>query len=79
MPLCTIGVAAEAVGAHRLWPLLGREYRHLYPAAADPGPMPAPPWCAVTLHPWLEQLETAPDWLSDFQRCLAWAWLRYAD
>jgi hypothetical protein len=78
-PLVTLGVAATEEDAAVVWPAL----EGLYLQITDTGPLaaaglPAPhrpeslPWCAVVL---LGPLGEAPGWLSDFERCLAWAWL----
>ena len=36
------------------------------------GPEPTAPWCAVAI----EGTDRALGWLGDFERCLAWAWVR---
>ena len=36
---------------------------------------PEPPWCAVEIHPALALYPAAAEWLGDFERCVAWAWV----
>jgi hypothetical protein len=65
-PLVTFGVAADEKGAAELWSLIGR------PGVPKP---PATPWLAVKLEPGLLLHRDHADWLGDFERCWAWAWL----
>ncbi len=68
-PLVTFGVAADQAGAAALWPLLGQS------EAPEPS---AVPWLAVRLQPGLALYPGDADWLRDFERCWAWAWLNEA-
>ena len=36
---------------------------------------PREPWCAVALHPTLAGDLGATQWLADFERSVAWAWI----
>lgn len=67
LPLCVIGVSQDQQPA--LWSLLIE--LHGQRAA----PQPAAPWCAVALLPPLALDQAAAQWLGDFERCLAWAWI----
>ncbi len=65
--LVRIGVAAHARCGASLWKRL----------SGAPNAKPAEPWCGVWLDP--QGIVTDPaayDWLGDFERCLAWAWIR---
>jgi hypothetical protein len=42
------------------------------PAPVKPASLP---WCAVILTPNAARQIDQMDWLGDFERCLAWAWL----
>lgn len=76
-PLATFGVAAKARCGVKLWTLL---HGHAVgPLATSPHERPQEPWCAVRLEPTLVLHERAAEWLGDFERCLAWAWLEYLD
>ncbi|HVW10884.1 MAG TPA: hypothetical protein VHC90_19995 [Bryobacteraceae bacterium] len=64
--LVRIGVAAHARCGTPLW-------RRLQGA---PGAKPAEPWCGIWLdYPGLIADPAAQQWLGDFERCLAWAFL----
>jgi len=69
-PLVTIGVAQRSRQGSALWDSM------LTTFAAAPGlERPAEPWCAVALHAALLAHPDAGEWLGDFERCLAWAWI----
>jgi len=36
---------------------------------------PPVPWCAVSVHTPVGAFPEALDWLGDFERCIAWAWI----
>ncbi|QTD44309.1 hypothetical protein [Ottowia testudinis] len=68
MPQVTFGVAQRSRQAAALWPML------MQAGPAAPGvKQPEAPWCAVHLHPTVDR--DALDWLADFERCIAWAWI----
>jgi len=73
VPLITLGVAQRSRQAAALWPLL-----LAMPGSASGVRRPEPPWCAVSLQPGLLLHPTASDWLGDFERCVAWAWITRA-
>lgn len=64
VPVATIGVADDEASAAEIWPALVKMH-------GKPTDMPPLPWCAVVLH----AVAPAYEWLGDFERCLAWAWL----
>lgn len=71
-PICTIGVAAHSRCGHSLWRML-----HTYgetPVVTDTDRCPAEPWVGVTLDAGIVAHPEAAHWLSDFERCLGWAW-----
>lgn len=71
-PICTIAVAGDARQGDGLWAVLKDPAPGGAVAVGEP---PAPPWCAVRLHPDLESHLDAIVWLGDFERYLAWAWI----
>lgn len=76
-PIATIAVAGDGADA-----CAARTWRALHVNAASHGHalatrhwgVPAPPWCATRLDPGVGHHREALDWLSDFARCIAWAW-----
>lgn len=69
--LATFGVAAHARCGAGLWRVLTE-----IPTAIDPMPdRPQAPWCAVKLMPGLAIYPSAAQWLGDFERMIAWAFL----
>lgn len=70
-PICTLAVADRSVGAERLWQMIHERTK----AATDPKRPPAAPWCAARLEPGFAASPEDADWLADFRRCLAWAFL----
>ncbi len=73
IPLVTFGVAQRSRQAAVLWPLLVA-----LPGTATGLQRPPSPWCAVSLQPGLLLHHTASEWLGDFERCVAWAWITRA-
>lgn len=70
VPLVTFGVAQRSRHSKALWAALV--------AVSDVPPrcaMPDSPWCGVVLHPTLPAFQDAAEWLGDFERCVAWAWI----
>jgi hypothetical protein len=64
--LCVIGVANNSRCGAPLWARLN----------GDPGAKPVEPWCGAWLDPAGQAADPfAYDWLGDFERCLAWAFL----
>jgi len=70
LPLLTFGVAARSRHAPMLWELLTRQ-----PCVQEGLRQPPAPWCGVVLYPALAGHLTATEWLGDFERCVAWAWV----
>lgn len=68
VPLVHFAVAGRSRHA-TIWPLLARLAGN--PDLTEPGT----PWLAVRLLPGLQTDVPATDWLGDFERCVAWAWL----
>ncbi|NUB17294.1 hypothetical protein GAY28_36265 [Azospirillum brasilense] len=76
IPLVTFGVARRSRSAAKLWGVLLKAA----PALRAPPDMPGTPWLAAVLHPSLTAFPDAANWLGDFERCVAWAWIeRVAD
>ncbi len=69
-PLVTFGVAQRSRHGEQLWALLVANFG-AHASARRPGE----PWCAAALHPELARNLDAADWLADFERCVAWAWI----
>ena len=70
VPIASIGVAADEGEAEIIWPALVELQRVVAePVATRPT---TTPWCAVAL---LVVSPAMSDWLGDFERCLAWAYL----
>lgn len=70
LPLVTFGVAQRSRQGGPLWDTLTEHF----PAAAGLG-KPDEPWCAVAVHPGIIACPGAQEWLGDFERCVAWAWI----
>jgi hypothetical protein len=70
--MLNFGVAAHSRCGAKVWRLL----------TELPSPLPSPPerprapWCAVRLMPGMVQHPDAWDWLGDYERRIAWAWLQ---
>ena len=71
-PIVTIGVAQRSRHASDMWPLLLQIQALSTPVFAQ---KPRAPCCVVVLHPPLIARSQPLDWLGDFQRCVAWAWI----
>lgn len=75
-PVVEIGVAGHSRCGAPLWRTLHALAARLdLPVKTDPGRCPPEPWCAALLYPGAVLAPDAMDWLGDFERCLAWAWL----
>ena len=70
-PICTIAVARNSRQSGALWDLIHQDQAD---ASASDDP-PQAPWCAVRLHPALNDHVTALRWLGDFERVAAWSWI----
>lgn len=71
IPIAMIGVAANEHEADEIWAALTQVYAKGRPWYGQPAIRPQAPWCAVALF----IVAPAFDWLGDFERCLAWAWI----
>lgn len=73
IPLVTLGVAPTSLASAELW-------RKMVPGGGEEQlpqpPAPSVPWVAVRLHETATLWPEALSWLGDFERCLAWAWVR---
>ncbi len=71
--LVTFAVARKDEESTVLWRRLHYMARSVRPEA----PPPKAPWCAVILESGLSRNLEAGEWLMDFERCLAWAWIEF--
>jgi hypothetical protein len=71
--VCTIGVAAHSRCGAKLWRELHRWGQA--PVVTDPDRCPPEPWVAAALDAGITRHPDALQWLGDFERCLAWAWM----
>lgn len=72
-PLVTLGIAPTSLAGAELWRTMvpgGGEEQVPQPTA------PSAPWLAVKVHDTATLWPEALSWLGDFERCLAWAWVR---
>lgn len=70
IPLVTFGVAQRSRHSEPLWAMLLANFDH--PEGIK---QPGTPWCAVVMHLSIMAYADAIDWLADFERCVAWAWI----
>jgi hypothetical protein len=70
MPLVTFGVAQRSRQGGALWDMLTGAFD-----AAKGLKQPDTPYCAVAIHPGLSGYSGPTDWLGDFERSVAWAWI----
>ncbi|PTT75337.1 hypothetical protein DBR42_29145 [Pelomonas sp. HMWF004] len=70
MPMVTLGVAQRSRHGAGLWPLLTA-----MPGTAPGIERPGEPWCAVAMHPTITAYRGDVNWMGDFERCVAWAWI----
>ena len=72
-PLVTLGVAQRSRHGGDLWAMMVAQF------GSVPGlKRPPEPWCAIALHPGLMTHPQTTEWLSDLERCIAWAWITRA-
>lgn len=80
MPLVTFGVAAHSRCGARMWRLLTQDAVVAEGAPRlSPDRAPQEPWCAARIEPGLMYRPDAAQWLGDFERCIAWAWLDHLE
>ena len=77
-PLVTFGVAPRPRSSAKLWSIL---HEHAVSPATDPASPPETPWLAVRVEPSIATDPGAIQWLADYERVVAWAWIerRHAD
>ena len=73
-PLVTFGVAPDSPAADRLWS--GLKATHTANQSSIRRPERTP-WCAVVIGGALPSHFDTTEWLGDFERCLAWAWIEH--
>jgi hypothetical protein len=71
LPLVTFAVAHRSRHGVQLWDMLIDSFP-AHPAGIK---QPATPWCATVLHPTAVAYPDSLEWLADFGRCCAWAWI----
>lgn len=76
VPVVTFGVATDAESGAPLWRILHNNPHFPIPSVTDPNVIPKAPWCAVRLEIGLMDCFDATLWLGDFERCVAWTWVR---
>lgn len=70
MPLVTFGVAQRSRHGAVLWGMMIKAF------GCKPGlQAPQTPFCAVAIHPGIAIYKGPVEWLGDFERCVAWAWI----
>jgi hypothetical protein len=70
MPLITMGVAQRSRQSADLWSMLINAFPAVRGLEA-----PGTPWLAVAVHPSIASYTGPVEWLGDFERCIAWAWI----
>lgn len=70
MPLVTFGVATRSRQSAPLWTMLVNAFSCKTGLQA-----PDVPYCAVAVHPSIAIYKGPVEWLGDFERCMAWAWV----
>ena len=70
-PLATFGVAPRSRSAVPMWALLTSTQPHVLHGLR----MPSAPWCAAVPYNALAGYTDVLEWLGDFERCIAWAWV----
>lgn len=73
VPLVGVGVALHSRCGAVVWRELHRTDE---PLETDPQRQPPTPWCAARLELSLVFAPEVVHWLGDYERCLAWAFLR---
>ena len=70
MPLVTFGVVQRSRQGGALWNTLTNAFD-----VSKGLKQPDTPYCAVAIHPRLLAYTGPTDWLGDFERSIAWAWI----
>lgn len=74
VPVAIVAVAQRPRCGADVWANLLAHAARLGMASPADRPQPPAPWCAALLLPGIVGTD-APEWLGDFERCLAWAWV----
>lgn len=75
-PLVSLGVASRSRHVDGLW----RQMTGPVMPSVKPGILcPSAPFCAVAIWPTITLASDAAQWLGDFERCIAWAWVNRGD
>jgi hypothetical protein len=75
VPLVAFGIAPHSRCGAPLW---RRLHDRALPSKTDPEQCPIEPWLAVRMEIGIAEHLEATNWLGDWERCLAWAWLSRA-
>ena len=70
MPLVTFGAAQRSRQGAPLWDMLVKAF-----GSKSGLKQPDTPYCAVAVHPGIAIYAGPVEWLGDFERCVAWAWI----
>ena len=70
IPLVTFFVAQRSRHSEPLWAMLLANFVH-----PDGIKQQSAPWCAVVVHPSAIAHRDSLEWLADFERCVAFAWI----
>lgn len=73
LPIITMAVAIDPRCGRELWAELHKEPSSSL--ATSPAEPPKTPWLAARLDVGGALHRETMDWLGDFERCLAWAWI----
>lgn len=74
-PVCTVAIARHGRCGSHLWRLMHEPAPGVAPLVTDGAMQPQAPWCAVRLEAGITRHLDAAQWLGDYERCLAWAWI----
>lgn len=72
-PIVTIGIATHSRCGAEVWRALHKSTT--MPCATNVDSCPSEPWCAARLEPLFLWYPDAMQWVGDFERCLAWAFV----
>lgn len=74
VPLINFAIATKSRNAAIAWREL-HNHSTILPVT-DAKNVPPVPWVAVSIEPDAAYYSDAIEWLGDFERCLAWAWIK---
>ncbi len=72
-PLVTIGVSTHSLSSDEIWDDL---HNYELPLKTNDSPPPSAPWCAARIEPGAITALDVMHWIGDFERCLAWTFIR---